>query len=98
MPLQSVTDFVLSQYIIAHVYSWASSDAIIKHTTKCEGSVLLLDEWLTLNTSLGKYCRKRISENVSYLASINLVRATLIRQVQAKRCVNCTSWQDGRED
>ncbi|KAG9242703.1 putative ion channel [Calycina marina] len=33
-----------------------------------------------------KYCRKRISERVRRIFSC------------AKRCVNCTSWLDGRED
>lgn len=51
----------LSLYIIAQLYSWISSDSIIKHTVRC------------------KYCRKYISE-------------------KAQRCVNCTSWQDGRHE
>ena len=39
----------LGLYIVANVYTWVSSDAVIKKTVKC------------------RFCRKRISEKVSYL-------------------------------
>ena len=42
-----------------------------------------------------KYCRKRISEKVSTLSHM---LCSLLNVDQAKRCVNCTSWLDGRED
>lgn len=43
-----------------------------------------------------RYCRKRINEKVSGCACHGeWVWANL---TQSTRCVNCTSWQDGRED
>ena len=42
------------------------------------------------------YCRKYISEKVRHHAEQLLV--LLCATLQAKRCVNCTSWLDGRED
>lgn len=43
-----------------------------------------------------RYCRKRISSKVLFPISNYVHTVTYI--YQAKRCINCTSWQDGRED
>jgi large conductance mechanosensitive channel len=46
-----------------------------------------------------KYCRKRINEKVSWPARLPRFKGwLLLTVVQALRCVNCSSWQDGRED
>ncbi|OHX00811.1 large conductance mechanosensitive channel [Colletotrichum incanum] len=80
----------ISLYGLAHVFQFFSPEPIIKHTVKC------------------KYCRKRISNKASWnhftQVSIHRVgrkpydKAMANIPRQAQRCVNCTSWQDGRED
>ena len=78
----------ISLYIIANVYTWVSNDAVIKNTVKC------------------KFCRKRISEKVCFVSIYHYLErrgggGVLIVSVfalQAQRCVNCTSWVDGREE
>ena len=44
-----------------------------------------------------KYCRKRIGEKVRCPLSFRASTFRIDNVVQAQRCVNCTSWQDGRE-
>ena len=76
----------IALYIIANVYTWVSNDAVIKNTVKC------------------KFCRKRISEKVCYVLCFSLCQAGDLMGGadcecwQAQRCVNCTSWVDGREE
>lgn len=41
------------------------------------------------------YCRKWINVKVIFLYVLKKLHTDLHK---AKRCVNCTSWQDGRED
>lgn len=43
-----------------------------------------------------KYCRKRINEKVTAPAASG--NHGVNQRMQCLRCVNCTSWQDGRED
>ena len=43
-----------------------------------------------------KYCRKRINEKVTVPDAPEESRLT--KRIQCLRCINCTSWQDGRED
>lgn len=50
------------------------------------------------NTVKCKYCRKRISEKVKTISNAPDSCYLLTRAIQAHRCVNCTSWQDGREE
>lgn len=79
----------LALFVIARVYGWVADDNVIKRQVKC------------------KYCRKRISEKVCLFSSVweGVVGAGCVFGglcadfwgVKAKRCVNCTSWQDGRE-
>lgn len=78
-----------SLYGLASMYQWVSHDPIIKHTVKCQ------------------YCRKSISDKVCctrhkqvfWPVSLSWAVGWLTNMdAQALRCVNCTSWQDGRED
>jgi large conductance mechanosensitive channel len=86
--INQVVSFVfvgLSLYGLAQFYQWFSNDPIIKHTIKC------------------KYCRKRVNEKVSSILSLSYsypvhISVCLIDHIQSSRCINCTSWLDGRED
>jgi len=71
-----------SLYGLASLYQCFSKDPIIKHQVKC------------------KYCRKWISEKVCCVKAGcgGSGRGSLLTGMQSSRCVNCTSWQDGRED
>ncbi len=42
-----------------------------------------------------RYCRKRINEKV---CNVVVPMRKSVANDQALRCVNCSSWQDGRED
>ncbi|KAK8079854.1 gated mechanosensitive channel [Apiospora hydei] len=76
----------LSLYLLARVYQCISPEPIIKHTVKC------------------RYCKKEISDKVecytySFRLTVSENTMKLISvYMQAVRCVNCTSWLDGREE
>lgn len=42
-----------------------------------------------------RYCKKFISVEVSILS---VLPVSMLTPWQASRCLNCSSWQDGRED
>ncbi len=87
--LNRIINFIgvgFSLYALAATYQHFSRDPIIKHMIKC------------------KYCRKRISEKVGLCGpcpvSLSCVLLPLGSHLtcQSLRCVNCTSWLDGREE
>lgn len=48
------------------------------------------------HTKKCKYCKQRINEKVSKPLRPKIVRSTHL--LQSLRCINCTSWLDGREE
>jgi large conductance mechanosensitive channel len=60
---------------------------------------LLSEEPIIKRTKKCKYCRQRINDKVQLRRAAPChQKTTLLIMGQALRCVNCTSWLDGREE